>query len=114
MAREQTREQTSVRALYLTFPDAETAQAVAEQLVARRLVACVNLLPGATSVYRWQGAVVTETECVAIAKTLASKVDAVSAAVSELHPYDVPCVVAYPAVGGLDAYLEWVVKETTG
>lgn len=103
---------SGVRALYLTFPDAQTATTVAEQLVARRLVACVNLLPGATSVYRWRGEVVSESECVAIAKTVAEKVDAVTAAIAELHPYDVPCIVAYPAVGGLAAYLDWVAQET--
>lgn len=102
---------SDVRAVYLTFPDLESAKVVATQLVEARLAACVNLLPGATSIYRWEGETVVESECVAIAKTAADTVDALIAAVQELHPYDVPCAVAYAAVGGAETYLEWVLGQ---
>lgn len=97
--------------VYLTFPDAATAEGVADALVAERLVACVNVLPAARSVYRWDGRVVREAEVVAWAKTTRGRLDALTAAVEARHPYDVPCVVAYPTVGGSAAYLDWVRDE---
>ena len=98
--------------VYLTFPDGATAAAVAEALVAERLAACVNVLPPATSVYHWEGRVVREAEVVAWAKTTRGRLGALTAAVEARHPYDVPCVVAYPAAGGSAAYLDWVRGET--
>ncbi len=101
-----------VVAVYLTFPDEASADHVARVLVEARHAACVNVLPGARSVYRWEGSVHVEAEVVAIAKTTAERVPALAEAVRAAHPFDVPCVVAYPAVGGLEAYLEWVRDET--
>jgi periplasmic divalent cation tolerance protein len=103
---------SDVVALYLTFPNETTATQVSEALVERGLVACVNVLPSATSIFRWQGVVTREREVVAIAKTTADRLDAATAAVVELHPYELPCVVAYAATGGLGEYLQWVADET--
>lgn len=100
-----------VVAVYLTFPNETSALDVSRALVERRLVACVNVLPGATSVFRWDGEVVREREVVAVAKTTRGAVARVCEAVGTLHPYEVPCVVAYPAEGGLDAYVDWVRGE---
>ncbi len=99
-------------AVYLTFPDEASAERVARVLVEARHAACVNVLPGARSVYRWDGDVHVEAEVVAIAKTTEGRVAALADAVRVEHPFDVPCVVAYPAVGGLESYLEWVRDET--
>lgn len=101
-----------VRSIYLTFPDEETATKIARTLVEERLVACVNVLAQAVSVYRWDSRVVSEAEVVAFAKTTADKVEALSARVSELHPYAVPCVVALAVTGGAAPYLDWVAAET--
>lgn len=98
--------------VYLTFPDVATAEGIAEALVAERLAACVNVLPPATSIYRWNGRVVREAEVVAWAKTTRGRLGALTAAIEGRHPYDVPCVVAYPATGGSAAYLDWVRGET--
>ncbi len=98
--------------VYLTFPDAATAERIAEVLVERRLAACVNVFAPVTSVYRWEGRVVREGEVVAWAKTTPDRLGALVADVEALHPYEVPCVVAYPAVGGAAAYLDWVGRET--
>jgi periplasmic divalent cation tolerance protein len=97
--------------VYLTFPDVATAERIATALVEAGLVACVNLLP-ATSLYRWGGRVVREAEVVAWAKTTRDRLEALTALVAELHPYDVPCVVAYPTAGGAAPYLDWVRAET--
>lgn len=105
-------EPTAVVSVYLTFPDEIVARMVARALVERRLVACVNVLGAGTSVYRWQGEVVTEHEVFALAKTTSARLASMRAAVEELHPYDLPCVVAYAVDdGSSSAYLEWVRQE---
>lgn len=101
-----------VLAVYLTFPDEASAEQLARLLVERRLAACVNLLPGARSFYRWEGTVHADVEVLAVAKTRSGRLGALVAAVREEHPFDLPCVVAYPASGGDAAYLDWVRAET--
>lgn len=95
-----------------TAPDEGTALALARALVEARLAACVNVLPGATSVYRWEGAVQAEREWLLVMKARRDAVPALAERVAALHPYDVPEVVAAPVLGGLDAYLRWVAAET--
>lgn len=91
-----------------TFGDTETAQSVARELVARGLVACVNLLPGATSIYHWQGKLCEEREVVAILKTTREGFPALESALAEFHPYDVPEIIALPITAGSERYLAFV------
>lgn len=95
-----------------TFPDAETASRIAQALVEARVAACANLLPPATSVYRWQGRVEIASEVPALIKTRRDRLDALRDLLVRLHPYDVPELVAIETVGGLPAYLHWVAAET--
>ena len=88
------------------------ARALARALVERRLAACVNILPGARSVYRWKGAVEEASETLLLAKTTASRTAALLAAVEELHPHEVPEGILLPVAGGLPRYLAWVAAET--
>jgi periplasmic divalent cation tolerance protein len=92
----------------------DKAGAIARALVERRLAACVNLVPGVLSVYRWKGAVEEERETTMLIKTRADLVPALTAAIRELHNYEVPEVVALPIVvgEGNDAYRAWVADET--
>lgn len=101
-----------LRSVYMTFPDLDSATSVARHLVDERLAACVNLIPRAVSVYRWEGQVLTEEEVVAFAKTTTDLVEALVARAAELHPFDVPCVVALQPASSLPAYAEWVEGET--
>jgi periplasmic divalent cation tolerance protein len=87
------------------------ARALVNALVADRLIACGTLLPGARSIYRWKGNVTEEGEVVVLLKTDASKWEALSAAVRERHPYDVPELLALPVARGLDRYLSWLQGE---
>jgi len=103
---------SDVLVVYVTVPDAAVADAVANAVINPRLAACVNVLPGVTSVYRWQGAVQRDVESLLIIKTVRSRLDALTAAVKAVHPYDTPEVLALPAVGGSAEYLKWVVDET--
>lgn len=91
------------------------APTIARALVERRLAACVNVVPRVTSFYRWDGAVVEDEESTLVVKTRASLVDAIAAAMPELHPHAVPEVIALPIDPdrGNAAYLRWVRAETT-
>ena len=96
-----------------TLPDRAAALQLAEELLARRLAACVNVLAECTSVYRWEGKVENATEVPVLIKTRAALYPEVEAAISELHPYELPEIIAVPVGCGLANYLDWVGAETT-
>src|SRR3954447_7835470 len=81
-------------------------------LVAERLAACVNVLPGMESTYRWNGAVESAWERQIVIKTTADRVPALQARVHELHAYDVPEFVVVPIAGGSEKYLDWIREST--
>lgn len=93
---------------YITAASREEAARIGRALVEERLAACVNILDGMTSIYRWQGAIEEATETVLIAKTRAVLFDALAARVRELHSYSVPCVVELPVGRGNPSYLDWL------
>lgn len=95
----------------ITAPD-DTAQKLAAALLDRRLIACANLLPGALSMFRWEGRVETERETVMICKTTQAHYAALEAALAELHPYDVPECIALESSRALRDYADWVEEET--
>jgi|SRR5688572_16191240 len=95
------------------MPDRDAALKLARELVAKRLVACVNVLAGCTSVYRWKGEVEEADEVPVLIKTRAGRYDEVEAVIRRLHPYELPEIVAVPVTRGLDEYLQWVAAETT-
>lgn len=101
-----------VRIAFCTCPDAATATRIADALVGERLAACVNVLPGVHSVYRWQGAVERADEVLLMIKTRAECLPALSARIQALHPHELPEVIAVEAAGGLPAYLQWIAAET--
>jgi len=96
----------------MTAPSRAVARRIAKALVAERLAACVNVLGPMESIYRWKGAVEQAREVALIAKTRQGRLAALTARVAELHPYEVPCVVALPIRGGHRAFLSWVREET--
>ncbi|MBI5041468.1 MAG: divalent-cation tolerance protein CutA [Gammaproteobacteria bacterium] len=91
-----------------TVPDAATAESLARALVEARLAACVNVLPGLTSVYRWQGQIQQDNELLLIAKTRRENFDALCTTLRGLHPYELPEIIAVPVIDGLPAYLGWI------
>ena len=101
-----------VRVVLITAPDAETGADLARALVEERLAACVNVVPGIRSIYRWQGALEDEAEVLLLVKTRAERCDALAERVQDLHPYDVPEVLELAAVGGSQGYLAWVREES--
>jgi len=94
------------------LPDEENAHLIAEALVAERLAACVNVLAGCRSIYRWQGEIERADEVPLLIKTTRARYRELQARLQELHPYDVPEILAWEPQRGLPAYLGWVVDET--
>lgn len=90
--------------VWCTCP-ADTAGPLAEALVGERLAACVNRIGPVQSTYRWQGAIETASETLLAIKTTAARFDALQLRLRELHPYDVPEIIATPVTGGLPEYL---------
>ncbi len=103
---------SSVVIIFVTAPEAESAERMARTLVEERLVACVNVVPGIRSHYWWEGEVQSSDEVLLLMKARRSDVAAVAERVKSLHPYSLPEVVAAPIAAGLEAYLDWVRAET--
>jgi len=95
----------------MTAPDEATGADLATRLVEERLAACVNIVPGIRSVFRWEGRIQDDAEVMLVGKTVASSLDALRARVLQLHPYDVPELLALPVAHGNGSYLDWVREE---
>ena len=91
-----------------TCPSQEVAQNIAAKLVEAKLAACVNIVPGLTSVYEWQGKIETDQEHLLIAKTAAAAYQAVENAILDSHPYELPEIISIPINNGLANYLSWI------
>ena len=98
--------------VYTTYPSIVEAEQAGRALIERRLCACVNILPGMISHYRWQGAVERADEVVMIVKTRASLAEGVRTAVKEMHSYTTPAFLVIPVESVDPAYLDWLLAET--
>jgi periplasmic divalent cation tolerance protein len=96
-----------------TVGSAEDAERIARALVERRLAACVSVVPGVVSVYRWKGAIERDEERLLVIKTRAERLEALGRALVELHPYEVPELVALPIEAGHAPYLAWLDESIT-
>ena len=94
-----------------TFPDHETAQRIANQLITEKFAACANILPSIESIYRWQEKVETGNETLVLFKLSDDRKSAFQEKLSSLHPYEVPEIIFVPVTGGLPEYLGWVVEN---
>ncbi len=98
--------------VYCTCPDEGSAAKLAAALVEARLAACVSRLAGAVSTYRWQGRTCTDSEVLLMIKTTSQRFPALEALTLELHPYEVPELIAVPIERGHQAYMEWLAAST--
>lgn len=103
----------SVLIVHCTCPERATASRLARSLVEQRLAACVSLLPGVHSVYRWGDAVTEDDEVLLLIKTSTARFDDVKAHIIRNHPYELPEILAVEARAGLDRYVDWVGSETS-
>lgn len=97
----------------VTVDSLGSAESIAETLVRERLCACVNIVPSITSIYVWQGEIKSEGEILLILKTSIEKYKALEKRVLELHPYEVPEVIALPISEGSESYLRWLKQTVT-
>lgn len=98
----------------VTGPVGEQLVGIVSTLVNERIIACGQIVPQVRSIFRWDGAVADEPESRAHLHTVEHLVPKLTRRVRDMHPYDVPCVIAIPLVSGDDEYLAWIVEETTG
>lgn len=98
--------------VFVTAPSSDVAQEIVHTVINERLAACGTILPGARSIYRWQGAVESANEIQIILKTTTANVTKLIARVTELHPYEVPEIIAIEISAGLPAYLAWIDSST--
>ena len=98
---------------FTTCPDHASAERLSDGLVRERLAACVSVLPGMRSTYRWQGTLEQADEVLMMIKTTRARYPALQARLPELHPYELPELVAVEACDGLPAYLDWVAEGST-
>jgi len=99
---------TDKRLLLTTTSSREEANALARELVSRRLAACVNIAGPVSSVYRWQGEIEHSEEFLLLIKSTEAQRHAIQEALAELHSYELPELISFAIDSGLDAYLEWI------
>ncbi|MBM6596018.1 divalent-cation tolerance protein CutA [Microvirga pudoricolor] len=98
--------------VYTTFPNSDAALSVGEDLVRRKLIACLNVLPGMASVYMWKGHVERSQEVVAILKTVKTRQEEVYAALKAQHPYETPVILFIEPAGADSGTLAWLTAST--
>ena len=99
---------TNLQIVLCTVPDQQTGERIASSLVSDQLAACVNIVPGITSVYRWKGAVEQDREALLLIKTRQDSWQSLEARIRELHPYELPEIIAVPIHTGQKDYIEWI------
>jgi periplasmic divalent cation tolerance protein len=95
----------------ITTPSMDTSTTIAHRLVIDRMAACVNIIPGVTSVYRWEGSVCEENELLLICKTTQSHYQRLEATVREMHPYQNPEIIALDVSDGAASYFSWIAEN---
>lgn len=95
-----------------TCPDLATAERIAKTVVDERLAACINIVPGLTSIYRWEGHIQRDTELLLLIKTRQEVYPLLEARIRELHPYQIAEIIALPIQTGSAAYLDWIAGST--
>ena len=100
--------------VYVTVADATEARRIGRALVEEGLAACVNVLPGHTAIYRWEGRIEEAAEGAFVAKTTAARFEALRARIRALHSYTLPCILALPAATGDAEFLDWVRGQAAG
>ncbi len=94
--------------IFCTCPDQTCAEELATTLVDERLAACINVLPGIRSIYHWEGKRETADETLLLIKTHHRAYPELERRIRELHPYELPEIIAVPVENGLPAYLDWI------
>lgn len=104
----------NLRLVYITTKNREEAKKIGSELVKKKFAACVNIIDNMESIYRWKDEIISDSECILIAKTTYSNVGRITKKVKEMHSYDVPCVISFNIAEqeGNEDYLKWLVNST--
>ncbi|CAN5892931.1 divalent-cation tolerance protein CutA [soil metagenome] len=105
---------TAAVVVLATAPSQEVAERIVTIIVEERLAACGSIVPGVTSIYRWQDAVQKDAEVLIVFKTERASARGLITRMTELHPYDVPEALVLPVVEGLPSYLAWIAENIDG
>ena len=103
---------TETLMVYCSCPDERAGADMASALVEQGLAACINVLPGVTSIYKWHGEMKSGTEVLLLIKTASDRCDALTAELVNIHPYELPEIIAVPVTAGHQPYLDWI-KDCT-
>jgi periplasmic divalent cation tolerance protein len=98
--------------VYITAANMDEAKSIGRELVSSRLAACVNIIDGINSIYRWAGEIQEDREVTIISKTKESLVPELIEKVKSMHSYECPCIVSLPILDGNKPFLDWIVEET--
>ena len=102
---------TPCQLVFCTCPNPEIAEQLATLLVEQRLAACINIIPGLTSIYRWQGKLEKDTEVLLLIKTTLDRYHAVESTIQRHHPYELPEIIAVTVEDGSPDYLRWITSS---
>ncbi len=105
---------TEILVGYCTVPDEKTARKIAHTLVEEDLAACVSMVPYIQSIYKWQGTIHEDKEVLLMIKTCQKTWKKMKDRIMEIHPYEVPEIIATPIIEGNDKYVEWVLNTSNG
>lgn len=97
--------------VFVTVPGLREGSRISKAILTSRLAACVNVIPGVQSIYKWKGKIVQEKEAMLVLKTTRLRYRKLEQKIKELHPYEVPEVIAIPLICGSPQYVEWVTRE---
>lgn len=98
--------------IYTTWPDPSAAEAFGQKMIAERLAACINIIPGMISIYEWQGRTERSQEVIAILKTSKNRIEELKEKFKAEHPYDCPCFLVLPIEDGLPDFLSWIDRQS--
>jgi periplasmic divalent cation tolerance protein len=99
---------TEYAVVLVTAPSEDVGRDIARKLLKKKLVACVNIVPSIASLYTWEGELCSDEEVLLVIKTKAPGFDELAAVVRDVHPYEVPEIIALPIVAGSQDYLDWI------
>jgi periplasmic divalent cation tolerance protein len=102
---------TELSLFYLTCPSETDAQDIAHRLLEKKLIACANILPQMTSIYRWEGKVEQESEVIVLLKSRSELAPQIESEILEAHPYECPCLLELPVTSGYEGFLNWVDEQ---
>lgn len=97
--------------VYTTAENENEAGRIGQILIEKKLAACVNIIPGMKSIYRWKGEIENGDECIMLVKTLERNVNRITEVIKDMHSYELPCILVIPIIDGLKEYLDYIRSE---